>query len=170
VPLQALTVENWYPPPIFSISTRGLEMRRREFLTLLGGTAVAWPLVTRAQQPLKVHHIAMVHASAPVGEMSETGNPGYRALFQELRRLGYVEGRNLVVERYSAEGGGQKRYAELAPNVVDTKPDLIFATSNPLVLSFKALTDTIPIVGFMADPIRSGIAASLARPGAISQA
>jgi putative ABC transport system substrate-binding protein len=98
--------------------------------------------------------------------MNETGNnPGYRALFRELRQLGYVEGRNLIVERYSAEGGGRERYAEIAPNVVHTKPDLICATSNLLVLSFKAATDTIPIVGFMSDPVAWGVVASLARPG-----
>ncbi len=140
-------------------------MKRREFIALLGGAA-GWPLVARGQQPPKVHRIAVVHPSALLRDMSETGdNSGYRALFQELRRLGYVEGRNLVVERYSAEGGGQKRYAELAPNVVHTKPDVIFATSNLLVLSFKAATGTIPVVGFMADPVAWGIVAGLARPG-----
>ncbi len=62
-------------------------------------------------------------------------------------------------------GGRQERFAELARDVVHTKPDLIFATSNPLVLRFKAATDTIPVVGFMADPVAHGLVASLARPG-----
>jgi putative tryptophan/tyrosine transport system substrate-binding protein len=140
-------------------------MKRRDFIALVGGAA-GWPLVARGQSPPKVHRIAVVHPSARVGDMSETGdNSGYRALFQELRRLGYVEGQNLVVERYSAEGGGQKRYAELAPNIVHTKPDLIFATSNILVLSFKMATDAIPVVGLMGGPVDYGIVASLARPG-----
>src|SRR5262245_25519659 len=113
---------------------------------------------------LEVHRIAIVHPSALPRDMSETGdNPGYRFLFQELRRLSYVEGRNLVVERYSAEGRGE-RFPELAREVVRTKPDLIFATSNPLVVSFKAVTDAIPVLGFMADPVANGIVASLARP------
>src|SRR2546430_2097240 len=102
-------------------------MKRRDFIGLLGGAA-ALPLVVRAQQPPKVHRIAVVHPSAALGDMSETGdNSGYRALFQELRRLGYIEGRNLVVERYSAEGRGE-RFADLAREVVHTNPDLIFAT------------------------------------------
>jgi putative tryptophan/tyrosine transport system substrate-binding protein len=139
-------------------------MRRREFITLLGG-ATTWPYAARAQQSAKVHRIAIVSPAARVGEMSETGdNPAYVALFKELRRLGYVEGRNLVVERYSAEGRPE-RYAELAREVVHTKPDLILATSNGLVLRFKAAIDTIPVVGIMADPVSFGIMASLARPG-----
>jgi putative tryptophan/tyrosine transport system substrate-binding protein len=80
-------------------------MKRRQFITLLGGAAAMWPVAARAQQPAKVHRIAIVSPSVPVADMSETGDhPGYVALFKELRRLGNVEGRNLVVERYSAEG------------------------------------------------------------------
>ena len=107
-----------------------------------------------------------MHPTASVGEMSEAGgNPGFRALFQELRRLGHVEGRNLVVERYSAEGGGQKRYAELIPKLVATNPALILAVSNSVVLSLKTATDSIPIVAFMTDPVTYRIVTSLARPG-----
>src|SRR5262245_22542661 len=139
-------------------------MKRREFIALVGGVA-AWPLAARTQQSPRKHRIAIVHPSAQLRDMSETGdNSGYRALFQELRRLGYVEGHNLVVERYSADGQGE-RYADLAREVVGMKPDLIFATSNPLVLKFKAATDTIPVVGFMFEPAAFGVVASLARPG-----
>jgi len=139
-------------------------MKRRKLITLICGLSVAWPLACYAQQPPKVHRVAVVHPSAPVSELNEAGGSGYRAFFQGLRRLGYVEGRNLVVERYSA-GGRQDRYAELARDVVRTNPDLIFAIQNALILSFKATTDTIPVVGFMADPVAFGIVASLARPG-----
>src|SRR5215510_4648746 len=105
-------------------------MKRREFITLLS-SAAACPLVAWAQQLSQSHHIAFMHPTASVGEMSEAGgNPGFRALFQELRRLGHVEGRNLMVERYSAEGGGQKRYTELVPKLVATNPELILAVSN----------------------------------------
>ena len=138
-------------------------MRRQEFIALVGGAA-AWPLTTHAQQSPSVHRIAVVDPSASVSELNEAGGSGYRALFQGLRRLGYVEGRNLVVERYSA-GGRQDRYAELARDVVPTNPDLIFAIQNALILSFKPTTDTIPLVGFMADRVAFGIVASLARPG-----
>jgi ABC transporter substrate binding protein len=140
-------------------------MKRREFLTLLGGAAAAWPLAARAQQSANVHRIAVVRPSGSVADMTEAGgNPLYRALFNELRRLGYVERQNLIVERYSGEGH-QERYAELAREVVRTKPHLIVAASTPLVLIFKAATDTIPVIGTMADPVAYGVVSNLARPG-----
>ena len=115
-------------------------MRRRAFITLLGGAAIAWPLAARAQQ--LVHRIALVRTSGSVADMTEAGdNPSFRVLFKELRRLGYVEQQNLIVERYSGEGH-QERYTELAREVVRTKPHLIVAVSSPLVLIFKAVTDT----------------------------
>jgi putative ABC transport system substrate-binding protein len=138
---------------------------RREFITLIGGAAAAWPLAAEAQQPANAHRIAVVRPSGSVADLTEAGgNPSYRALFNELRRLGYVERQNLIVERYSGEGQ-QQRYAELAREVVRTKPDLIVAASSPLVLIFKAATDTIPIVGTMADPVALGVVSNLARPG-----
>jgi ABC-type uncharacterized transport system substrate-binding protein len=138
---------------------------RREFITLLGGAAAAWPMAARAQQLANAHRIAVVRPSGSVADLTEAGgNPSYRALFNELRRLGYVERQNLIVERYSGEGQ-QQRYAELAREVVRTKPHLIVAASTPLVLIFKAATDTIPIVGTMADPVAMGVVSSLARPG-----
>ena len=140
-------------------------MIRREFITLLGGAAAAWPVTARAQQPANAHRIAVVRPSGSVADMTEAGgNPIYRALFNELRRLGYIERQNLIVERYSGEGN-QERYAELAREVVHTKPHLILAASTPLVLIFKAATDTIPIVGTMADPIAMGVVSNLAWPG-----
>ena len=139
-------------------------MRRRDFITTLAATAIAWPVEVRGQRPsLKVRRIAVVHPAHPLGGISEK-TPGYRELFQELRRLGYVEGQNLIVERYSGEGR-QERFAPLAREVVNTNPELIHATSNPLVLAFKTVTDAIPIVGYMAEPVTFGIVASLARPG-----
>ena len=80
-------------------------MRRREFIALLGGATAAWPLAARAQQTEKTHRIALVHPSISTADMSESGaNRNYVALFGELRRLGYIEGVNLVVARYSGEG------------------------------------------------------------------
>jgi hypothetical protein len=73
--------------------------------------------------------------------------------FEELKRLGYVEGINLIVDRYSAEGNFS-RYADLARDVVSTHPDLIFTTGAPLTLRLKAATSTIPIVTITGDPIR----------------
>lgn len=121
-----------------------------------------WPLIARAQQPPKKHRIAVV---TPSGDVSE--NPiwtGWRALFKELRQLGYVEGENLIVERYSGDGQ-EARFGELAREVVRAGPDVIVSTGVHLLLAFKTATPTIPIVGVMADPIALGLAASVARPG-----
>ena len=141
------------------------KLKRREFITLLGGVAAAWPVVARAQQAAKTHRIAIVHPSVSISEMNETGDhPYYPALFKELRRLGYVEGKNLVVARYSGEGR-EDRYPELCREVVGTKPDVIVTSASRLVLSFKAATHTIPIVAVMADPVPYGVVSSIARPG-----
>jgi putative tryptophan/tyrosine transport system substrate-binding protein len=140
-------------------------MRRRELLGVFCSSAFAWPLTVRAQQSAKVHRIAVVHPTASVADIAEAGDyPSLQALFKELRRLGYVEHQNLIVERYSGQGH-QERYPEIAREVVRTKPGLIAVFSNPLVETFKAATDTIPIVGAMGDPVAFGIVASLARPG-----
>jgi putative ABC transport system substrate-binding protein len=139
-------------------------MRRRKFITLLGGAAAVWPIVARAQQPAKMKRIAFVHPSNKVSEISVSGRPYYRAFFEELSRLGYVEGQNLGVERYSGEGRPE-RYAELARDVVNTHPDLILAVGARLSLDFKMATTTIPIVSLIIDPIAMGLVASIARPG-----
>src|SRR6266702_3319991 len=138
-------------------------MQRRGFITLLGGAA-AWPIAARAQPSTRVHHIALPHPSNPVSTLSETGTPFYRVFFEELRRLGYVEGSNLAVARYSAEGRNE-RHAEIAREVVRTKPDVVVTVGSGMVLSFKAASSTIPVVAMTGDPVALGVAASLARPG-----
>src|SRR5262245_32937267 len=141
------------------------QQTRREFITLLGGAAAAWPLAARAQVPAKRYRMAVASPTFPVAGMREgADNPHYDALFGELRRLGYVEGHNLVADRYSA-GGRPERFAALADEVTRTKPDLIIASFTPLVRTLKAATDSIPIVGAMADPTAYGLVTSLARPG-----
>ena len=87
-----------------------------------------------------------------------------RAFFQELIRLGYIEGQNLGVERYSGEGQSE-RYAELVRNVVNTHPDVIVTLGARLSLDFKKATTTIPIVTIMFDPVAQGLVSSIARPG-----
>jgi putative tryptophan/tyrosine transport system substrate-binding protein len=139
-------------------------MRRREFITLFGGTAATWPLAARAQQPAKIKRIAMAHPSDKVGNMTINGRRPFRALFEEFSRLRYVEGQNIAVERYSGEGRPE-RYAELARDVVNTHPDLILAVGARLSLDFKMATTTIPIVTVIIDPIAMGLVASIARPG-----
>jgi putative ABC transport system substrate-binding protein len=148
-------------------------MRRREFIGSLIGTAVAWPFAVRAQQPAKVYRLASVSPTVPVKEMNEgaSGTPGFaggnqagfKALFGELRRLGYIEGQNLVVQRYSGEGK-IAHYAEVASEVVRQQPDVIFAHSTRMVRYLKAATSTIPIVGFTSDMLATGLVDSLARP------
>src|SRR6185369_4766175 len=118
-------------------------MRRREFITLLGGAAVAWPLAARAQHPATQHRIAIFHPAIPASLITETGGgSAWRAFFGELRRLGYVEGDNLIIERYSAEGH-HERYADLAREIVSRSPELIVTGTNPVVTIFAAATSTI---------------------------
>ena len=138
-------------------------MRRRDFIMALGAAAT-WPLAARAQQPTKMKRIAYVNSAGNVSRISVSGDPVYRAFFEELSRLGYVEGQNLGVERYSGEGRTE-RYAELARDVVNTHPDLILAVGGRLSLDFKMATTTIPIVTMIIDPIAMGLVASIARPG-----
>ena len=86
---------------------------RRDFIALLGGATAAWPLAARAQQSSRMKRIAMVSPAEKIGDMGVNGAPFYHMAFEELSRLGYVEGQNLVVERYSGEGRTE-HYADLA--------------------------------------------------------
>jgi len=134
-------------------------MRRRDFVTGLLLAAA----IKRAdcQEHAKPYHMAMVAGNYPTAAMTETGPA--QAFFQELRRLGYAEGPNLVIDRYSGEGQ-EERYDELAREVVRVKPDVIFAIAVPIALKLKAATATIPIVGLVADPLGTGLVSKLARP------
>src|SRR5215471_11276575 len=133
-------------------------MKRREFIAgLLVAASVRHAL---AQQPAKVRRMAIATVATPIAELTETSSlPAFRAFFHELRRFGYIEGRDLIVERYSAE----RPTVELARNVLRSKPDVIFSTLQ-WVRTLKPLT-TIPMVGFLADPVGFGLVASLAHPG-----
>jgi len=139
-------------------------MQRREFITLFG-SAAAWPLAARAQQRATRQRIAIFHPAIPATLLTETGGgSAWRAFFSELRRLGYIESENLIIERYSAEGH-HERYADLAREIVASSPDLIVTGTNPVVIEFKAATSTIPIVAFMLDPLKAGLVTNLAKPG-----
>jgi putative ABC transport system substrate-binding protein len=116
------------------------------------------------QQSGKTHRIAIVDPTLPIVEIVESGHPFYRAFFKELRRLGYIEGQNLVVSRYTAEGH-EARFAAIAHEAVAQKPDMIWAPTSRLVLRLKEATSTIPIVGVTSDPVAWGIVSNLARPG-----
>jgi putative tryptophan/tyrosine transport system substrate-binding protein len=142
-------------------------MRRRDFIAGLMLAAVTGP--AHAQQTGKVYRIAFAHPTVPVADQNQASNGSLAipAIFEELTRLGYVEGRNLLIERYSGEGSAAAHHdPALARQIVSRNPDLIIAFSPFFVLDLKAATSTIPIVGIFRAPIEFGIVPSLARPGA----
>jgi putative ABC transport system substrate-binding protein len=130
-------------------------MRRREFISLLGGTT-AWPLAARAQVP----------RAARLGYLAPATNPELQqALLGGLRDLGYVEGQNLAVE-YRFMLGQSKSYDELAAELARLAPDAIVVVGTPPALAAKRQTAVIPIIMAPAgDPLRTGLVASLSRPG-----
>jgi putative tryptophan/tyrosine transport system substrate-binding protein len=133
-------------------------MRRREFITLLGGAAATWPLAASAQQGKLLRIGALVLTSADAQSLG-------RALREGLRELGYAEGQNFAFEFRSADGNTD-RLPELAAELVRLPVDVIVATFTPCALAAKQATTTIPIVmAAVADPISAGLAQSLARPG-----
>jgi putative ABC transport system substrate-binding protein len=137
-------------------------MRRREFTAGVLLFAAIRP--ARAQQRAPPR-IAIFHPAIPVSLLTEAGGgSAWRAFFAQLRRLGYLEGQNLTIERYSAEGH-HERYADLAREIVTRNPDLIVTGTNPVVIEFRAATSAIPVVAFMVDPLKAGLVTSLARPG-----
>jgi putative ABC transport system substrate-binding protein len=132
---------------------------RREFITLLGGAAAAWPLMAGAQPRAKVPRLGALLFSTPQTD------PQMKAVQSGLRELGYDEGRNLVVLFRYAEGKSE-RLADLAAALVEEKPDLLLALGGDVAPYAVKATSTIPIVFVSsADPIQLGLATSLARPG-----
>jgi putative tryptophan/tyrosine transport system substrate-binding protein len=134
-------------------------MRRREFMTLVG-TAAAWPLAGRAQQPA-MPVIGVLSAGSP-----DAANPDIAAAFERgLAERGYVVGRNVTIERRWARGN-YDRLAELANELVRLNPALISVGGNVVALAVMRATSTIPIVfNIASDPVKIGLAKSFARPG-----
>jgi putative ABC transport system substrate-binding protein len=134
-------------------------MRRRQFITLLGGAAAAWPSIAHAQQPGKLPTIGFLGGATPA-----TAGQWFAALVQRLRELGWIEGRTVAIEVRWADGR-LERFAEIAAEFVRLKVNVI-VTSGPPVFAAKQATSVIPIVfATVADPLASGLVASLARPG-----
>src|SRR5215471_863236 len=139
-------------------------VRRRDFIAGLMFAAATGR--AQAQQTGKVYRIALANPVVPVADQNRASKGSFAipAMFEELTRLGYVEGRNLLIERYSGEGRAA-HYPDLARQIVSRNPDLIVVFTTDFGLDFKAATSTIPIVGILGAPIENGIVPSLARPG-----
>ena len=135
-------------------------MRRRQFITLLGGAAAAWPLAAHAQRPGKLPTIGYLGSGTAATQGQWTA-----ALMSRLRDLGWIEGRTIAIEYRWAEGRSE-RFADIAAELVQHKVDVIVTAGTPPVLAAKQATSVIPIVFPLAgDPVGNGLVASLARPG-----
>jgi ABC-type uncharacterized transport system substrate-binding protein len=132
-------------------------MRRREFISLLGG-AVVWPLAARAQRPKRVPHIGILL-------FAQQDLAVIRPCLQELEALGYVDGKSVTIDYRDAEGK-YERLPALAAELVRLNPDVIFSFGGEQAPIVKRATPSIPIVVVVSnDPVASGLVASLARPG-----
>ena len=138
------------------------DLRRREFITLLGGAAAAWPLAARAQTTGKVYRIGMLLPNTPA---IVARNPRIQAFLQGLRELNWIEGQNVAIEWRFAEGQFQ-RLATLAAELATIKVDVIVTAAAPAAEAAKEATSTIPVVIIdPGDPVGTGLVLSLARPG-----
>jgi putative ABC transport system substrate-binding protein len=137
-------------------------MRRREFITLIGGAAAAWPLAARAQQPERMRRIGVLIAYAEDGAEMKSRLAAFRL---GLTRRGWSEGRNVHVD-YRFAAGMAVQYSALAKELIALQPDVVLAHTTPVAAAVLHETRTIPIVFVnVSDPIGSGFIASLARPG-----
>jgi putative ABC transport system substrate-binding protein len=135
-------------------------VKRREFITLLGGAVAAWPLTARAQSTAKVWRLGMLDTTA-----ASLNAANLNAFKQAMRQFGYVEGQNLVVE-YRSGDGHIERFPQLAVELVRLNVDIIVTRGTPAALAAKKATATVPIVmAAIGEPVETGMVASLARPG-----
>ena len=135
-------------------------MRRGDFITMLGGAAVAWPITARAQQPKKLPRLCFL--TFDPGSLQSTR---FGAFFEGLRDLGYVQGQTINIDYLTADGQAE-RYSALAAECVRLGADVIATSTTPATLVAKSATQAIPIVMIgLGDPVGTGLVDSLARPG-----
>jgi putative ABC transport system substrate-binding protein len=138
-------------------------MRRREFITLLGGAAAAWPLAAQAQQGERVRRIGVL---MPLAADDPVGQTRIAALREGLAKLGWAEGRNIRIDTRWTTTGDVESMQRFAKELVALQPDLILTQSTPITAMMLQETRTIPIVfALVADPIGSGFVASFPQPG-----
>ena len=135
-------------------------MTRRELIALLGGTAATWPLGVRAQQPEQMRRIGVLMGFAESDHGAQSGVAGFR---EELRKLGWMEGRNINIDTRWATAESMQAFAK---ELVALQPDFILTSSTPATAAMAQQTRTTPIIFVMvSDPVGSGFVASLPRPG-----
>jgi putative ABC transport system substrate-binding protein len=133
-------------------------MRRREFITLVGGTAAVWPLVARAQEAGRIYRLGFLLPHAREA-------PWVVALFDELRLSGFIEGQNLIVVPGGFGVQDDDRLAERAAAIVKAAPDAIVSGADLGTRALRQATRTIPLIGMTEDMVAAGLVESLARPG-----
>ena len=137
-------------------------MRRRAFITLLGGAAATWPLAARAQQPAQVRHIGVL---MPFAEDHPVGQARVAAFVQGLRQLGWTDGHNVRID-YRWSAGDSDNIRKFASELIALGPDVVMAFTSAAVTALRQATSTVPIVfAVVADPVGAGYVESLARPG-----
>ena len=139
----------------------GVDMRRREFIALLGGAA-AWPLVAHAEQTKKIPRLCFL--TFDPGTL-QSRSPRFDAFFDSLRELGYVNGQTIDIDYLSAEGLDE-RYPALVSECLRLKADIIAVSTTPAAQAAKRATRTVPIVMIaLGDPVGTGLVESIAKPG-----
>jgi putative ABC transport system substrate-binding protein len=137
-------------------------MRRREFITFIGGAVAAWPLTARAQQPDRKRRIGVLMGYA---EDDPEAQSRLAAFIQRLAALGWAEGQNLRID-YRWAAGDSNRASAFAKELLALQPDLILSNTTPVTAALQRETKTVPLVFLIvSDPVGSGFVESLPRPG-----
>ena len=137
-------------------------MKRRAFITLLGGAAVAWPVAARGQQPERMRRLGFLVAARENDPQVQIRLEAFR---RGLQVLGWVEGRNIHFD-YRHSGSSAERLHNFAAEIVRSRPDVIFAGNSTALMALRQVTNTLPIVfAQVSDPVALGVVTSLARPG-----